>query len=89
MKIKCNHPRHGECYKIYDIGEFGTCPMCGYQVYLHTPMTWCANCYTIWKRIGDYIHFSESFEPTEAQAIAIAMAKCGGISLSVEDFEEL
>lgn len=75
------HP--DQCKRVRATGhllEFVPCPWCGFPVATASPFNWCAECYVLYRIEGTYAHFSKTFEPSQAQALAMALAKSGGVS---------
>lgn len=76
--------QHRDCKKVKGDGSFFEivkCPWCGYEVSTSNIGKWCASCYCLFKVEKGWVHFSKKFEKTMAQALAIALAKCGGMKL--------
>ena len=79
--MKCR--KHTRCRKVPGNGsvlEIVRCPWCGWEVSTSNIGKWCAKCYCKFEVGSDgYIHFSQDFPKTTAEAWAIAFAKSGGV----------
>lgn len=74
--------KHDQCRTVRNTGLV-VCPWCGYKgVDSSNPGQWCAGCYTLFRAVGNKVHFSKRHTATWAESIAIAFAKAGGTVIS-------
>lgn len=83
MKYKaCSE--HEDCRHVKGTGsifEIVKCPWCGYSVSTSNPGNWCANCHVLFRVEKGRVHFSKKFQKSMSQALAIAIAKSGGMPI--------
>jgi hypothetical protein len=88
QKPYTNCRKHGECRKVKGGGtvlEIVNCPWCNYPVGTNNPGQWCADCYCLFRVDKDKgeVHFGRKIQKSFAEALAINIAKSGGIRMGV------
>lgn len=86
----CSDNAHGECRMVAVTGgvfEVIECPWCGFKLTPSNAGKWCADCYTLYEIVeserGKVAHFGKGIEPTLSVALAIAIAKSGGLRIGM------
>lgn len=83
---QCTDVTHGECRIVPVLGgafELIKCPWCEFPLSPSNAYKWCGNCYTLYEIVesGGYkvAHFGKGIEKPFGVALAIALAKSGGM----------